>query len=215
MKSRSALFALVFLLVACGGAPTTDSPPLSDDANGQASPAPPLPQPNGPNAGQPAPLPSMSPTTTDAKRRRTGPLRAELAGGVNWACPFPSEANKDKIDVVVVQIEVAVAPDGTAISATPIDDPGHGFAGPRAAVRWRGNTCRHSTRAAPLSRARCASGCISAASCRVSIRARGWIYRGIPADIGCIRLSRESTSAAATGAAGPPRFATTRRTPNP
>lgn len=50
-----------------------------------------------------------------------------LIGGATWSCPFPPEADADQIDQAVVTVQVTVKPDGSALSATVVSDPGHGF----------------------------------------------------------------------------------------
>lgn len=51
-----------------------------------------------------------------------------LVGGANWRdCPFPPEADAEQIDQAVVTVQVTVKPDGSALSATVVSDPGHGF----------------------------------------------------------------------------------------
>jgi protein TonB len=51
-----------------------------------------------------------------------------LVGGSSWNCPFPPEADADQIDQAVVTVQVTVKPDGSALKADVIADPGHGFA---------------------------------------------------------------------------------------
>jgi len=58
------------------------------------------------------------------------------SGGValedqNWSCPWPREADAERIDEQTVVIKVVVTPEGTVESATVLSDPGHGF-GPAA-----------------------------------------------------------------------------------
>jgi len=50
-----------------------------------------------------------------------------LAGGSTWNCPFPPEADAEQIDQAVVTVQVTVKPDGSALAATVVSDPGHGF----------------------------------------------------------------------------------------
>lgn len=50
-----------------------------------------------------------------------------LIGGATWSCPFPPEADAEQIDQAVVTVQVTVRPDGSALSATVVSDPGHGF----------------------------------------------------------------------------------------
>jgi protein TonB len=86
------------------------------------------------NSGGPSPL---------------GPGSGDRSGGValedqNWSCPWPREADAERIDEQTVVIKLVVAPDGTVESATVLSDPGHGF-GPAAtscALRTRFNPAR-------------------------------------------------------------------------
>ena len=60
----------------------------------------------------------------------------DRSGGValeaqNWSCPWPREADAERIDEQTVVIRLVVAPDGTVESAAVLSDPGHGF-GPAA-----------------------------------------------------------------------------------
>ncbi len=50
-----------------------------------------------------------------------------LAGGAAWNCPFPPEADADQIDTATVGVQVTVRPDGSALTASVVSDPGHGF----------------------------------------------------------------------------------------
>jgi len=66
----------------------------------------------------------------------SGSGSGDRSGGValddqNWSCPWPREADAERIDEQTVVIKVVVAPDGTVESATVLSDPGHGF-GPAA-----------------------------------------------------------------------------------
>jgi protein TonB len=49
----------------------------------------------------------------------------------SWSCPWPHEADTERIDEQTVVIRVIVAPDGTVQATEVISDPGHGF-GPAA-----------------------------------------------------------------------------------
>lgn len=51
----------------------------------------------------------------------------ELAQGGQWDCPFPQEADEAGVDLAVVTLEVDVDASGHVVSATALDDPGHGF----------------------------------------------------------------------------------------
>ena len=50
-----------------------------------------------------------------------------LQGGSTWNCPFAPEADSDQIDQAAVTVQVTVRPDGSALSAKVVADPGHGF----------------------------------------------------------------------------------------
>jgi protein TonB len=53
-----------------------------------------------------------------------------LAGGKEWKCPWPGEADAEQMDEAKVEIEVAVGPDGrpSKVTIVPATDPGFGFA---------------------------------------------------------------------------------------
>ncbi len=53
---------------------------------------------------------------------------AALAGGLQWDCDFPDEANANQIDDAYVTVAVHVKTDGTVESVSVTSDPGHGFA---------------------------------------------------------------------------------------
>jgi protein TonB len=60
----------------------------------------------------------------------------DRSGGVSledpsWSCPWPPEADAERIDEQTVVIKVVVAPSGAVHAATVVSDPGHGF-GPAA-----------------------------------------------------------------------------------
>lgn len=44
-----------------------------------------------------------------------------------WECPFPPESDAEQIDRSAAIVQIKVRPDGTAESATVVQDPGHGF----------------------------------------------------------------------------------------
>jgi protein TonB len=50
-----------------------------------------------------------------------------LERGAGWSCPFPPEADADKVDIAVVRLWITVRADGTPSDAAIVDDPGHGF----------------------------------------------------------------------------------------
>jgi protein TonB len=62
-----------------------------------------------------------------------------LAGGSDWDCPFPFEAEDRGIDQAVVALRVEVAASGDVIAAKVARDPGAGFGreAQRCALRKR------------------------------------------------------------------------------
>lgn len=59
-----------------------------------------------------------------------GPDRSrgiQLAGGAEWHCPFPAEADQDQIDDAYATVSVNVGADGRVSGVTVVQDPGHGF----------------------------------------------------------------------------------------
>jgi protein TonB len=52
---------------------------------------------------------------------------ASLAGGKEWSCPFPPEADVAQLDEAYVTLQVEVRADGTAATVRVIQDPGNGF----------------------------------------------------------------------------------------
>ncbi|MET0386138.1 MAG: energy transducer TonB [Polyangiales bacterium] len=51
----------------------------------------------------------------------------QLAGGAEWDCPFPPEADAADIDHATVTLRVSVAASGTVESVQATKDPGNGF----------------------------------------------------------------------------------------
>jgi protein TonB len=51
----------------------------------------------------------------------------QLAGGAEWDCPFPPEADSADIDHALVTLRVAVDAGGAVQSVNATADPGHGF----------------------------------------------------------------------------------------
>jgi len=76
--------------------------------------------PTGTGSG-PALPPPPKPPGPDQSRS------ASVAGGTEWNCPFPPEADVDQVDFALVTIMVTVREDGTARSVKVVNDPGHGF----------------------------------------------------------------------------------------
>jgi protein TonB len=65
-----------------------------------------------------------------ASSMSSGPDRSRkpaLAGGLEWACPFPPEAEAAGIDDAVASIRVEVDASGAIRTASIESDPGHGF----------------------------------------------------------------------------------------
>ena len=60
---------------------------------------------------------------SDVDRSRS----AALAGGAQWDCPFPEEADDESIDQAVVVLRVRIALDGTLEQVDVARDPGAGF----------------------------------------------------------------------------------------
>jgi periplasmic protein TonB len=54
--------------------------------------------------------------------------KPRLAGGLQWDCPFPAEADDFGVDHAAVTLRVEVGADGRVTLATATTDPGHGFA---------------------------------------------------------------------------------------
>jgi protein TonB len=77
--------------------------------------------PGGTGTGTAAPAAAPAPTVDRSRG-------IALPGGVtSWKCPFPPEAEAEQIESATVVVQITVRPDGTAISASVISDPGHGF----------------------------------------------------------------------------------------
>jgi protein TonB len=53
--------------------------------------------------------------------------RPRLAGGVEWDCPFPEEADDAGVDHAVVTLRVEVGADGRVLDVAVTADPGTGF----------------------------------------------------------------------------------------
>jgi protein TonB len=62
--------------------------------------------------------------------------------GESWACPWPPEADSERIDEQTVVIRVVVDPEGIVEATELVVEPGHGFG--KAAV-----ACAHDTRFTP------------------------------------------------------------------
>jgi len=68
--------------------------------------------------------PNAPPTTHIGEVDRA---RAVTLNSDEWRCPWPAEADSERIDEQAVVIRVKVRVDGTAASARVVTDPGHGF----------------------------------------------------------------------------------------
>jgi protein TonB len=78
--------------------------------------------------GVAAPTATSAPASAPAAPPGPDRSRAlKLAGGAEWNCDFPEEANAAQIDDAYVTIEVAGGPDGRPQSVRIVNDPGHGF----------------------------------------------------------------------------------------
>jgi protein TonB len=51
----------------------------------------------------------------------------QLAGGAQWDCPFPEEADMEGVDSASVSLRVEVASDGRVGGVAVVRDPGNGF----------------------------------------------------------------------------------------
>jgi protein TonB len=76
-------------------------------------------------------LPAQREATASAPTPPPPPDRsrpATILGGEQWSCPFPAEADEDRIDHAIVTIRVDVNAAGSVMTVTTVSDPGHGFA---------------------------------------------------------------------------------------
>jgi protein TonB len=88
-------------------------------AQGIGSGAGPVPVPSA----QPSPPPAPPPSSPGPDRHRN----PSVAGGDEWRCPFPPEADAADVDSAVATLRVAVDASGTVHSVSVQSDPGHGF----------------------------------------------------------------------------------------
>jgi protein TonB len=94
-----------------GGATVADGAPTTAIAGGST----------GPGATAPArPSPSI-------ERGPDRSRRPAVAGGLEWRCPFPSEADAEGIDEAVATIRIDVDAGGAVRGVSIQSDPGHGF----------------------------------------------------------------------------------------
>jgi periplasmic protein TonB len=75
--------------------------------------------------GMPARAPT--PSSVPAMPRPDQSRPPALAGGREWSCPFPSEADTEEIDSAIVVIKISVNASGTVEDVAVVKDPGHGF----------------------------------------------------------------------------------------
>jgi protein TonB len=73
----------------------------------------------------PAAMPPPSPRSIERGPDRS--RRPAVAGGLEWRCPFPPEADAEGIDDAVATIRIDVAVSGAVRSVSIQSDPGHGF----------------------------------------------------------------------------------------
>ena len=76
----------------------------------------------GPGGGGTAKDPAPAKPSPDLSRA------VSLAGGTDWKCPWPAEADAEQMDEAKVEIDVAVGPDGRPSKVAIVTDPGFGFA---------------------------------------------------------------------------------------
>src|SRR5262249_646709 len=76
---------------------------------------------NGVPGGRGAPAPVSSGPAVSLSRP------PGVSGKTEWDCPFPPEADAERIDFQRVQVVVTVRPDGSAQAVKVLGDPGHGF----------------------------------------------------------------------------------------
>lgn len=74
--------------------------------------------PGGTGSGQPV---------TPVKKSVDLSRSPRLAGGMQWDCPFPAEADMEQINEALVSLQVQVSPDGKVQNVTVVSDPGYGF----------------------------------------------------------------------------------------
>jgi protein TonB len=84
----------------------TGKVPVRSMTTASAEPSPGGGPPKGPNLSRPA----------------------RLAGGSEWKCPFPDEAETEQVDEAYVLVQVDIKPDGAPANVQILRDPGHGFA---------------------------------------------------------------------------------------
>ena len=75
----------------------------------------------------PAPAPPPPQAAAPAPPRPDLSRPASLAGGSQWSCPFPPEADTAQVDEAFVTLQVDVRADGTPSAARILGDPGNGF----------------------------------------------------------------------------------------
>jgi protein TonB len=75
----------------------------------------------------PAREPPRTPPSAPSNRSADLSRKPALAGGAEWACPFPAEADRAGVDSAVVAIRVALDASGAVRDVGLQSDPGHGF----------------------------------------------------------------------------------------
>jgi protein TonB len=85
--------------------------------------------PTGPAGGAPdrSSMPAAPRTPPSSALGPDRSRRPAVMGGVEWRCPFPSEADAMDIDSAVATIRVDLDASGTIRSVSIQSDPGHGF----------------------------------------------------------------------------------------
>ncbi len=84
--------------------------------------------------GGPAAGPELQPGTSSGSGRRPSPVSLATE---DWSCPWPAEADADRIDEQTVVIRVVVKAGGDPQSAAVLTDPGHGFGAAARACAMR------------------------------------------------------------------------------
>jgi len=99
-----------------GGGTTSSAGTSSKASSGRSSTG----VDGGAHAGTPS-APRIASAGPDRSRK------AGLVGGLDWSCPFPSEADANGIDFGVVTLTVRVGASAEVDSVAVVWDPGHGF----------------------------------------------------------------------------------------
>lgn len=75
----------------------------------------------------PDPRPAVRPVSVRPVPSVDRTRKPALAGGAEWSCPFPSDADSAGIDSALVSLRVALDAAGTVQGVDLRKDPGHGF----------------------------------------------------------------------------------------